>query len=142
MDLLLIVRDALASSLVTCLRLAMEARAQGCTAGVLFTEEALAALARGTFEWPRELGGQEMRLGLADRGSARGLPVLGRGEGRQLDVKGLVSRAAEAGVVLYACPIWTPLLALEEKLPRGLETPDTRAVLSLIRDAKRVVGSL
>ncbi len=142
MDLLLIVRDALASSLLGSLLLAMEARAQGCTAGVLFTQDALAALARGTFEWPRELDGQALRLALTDRGAAAGLPVLGRGEGRQLDVKGLVSKAAETGVVLYACPIWMSLLGLEGMLPAGLQTPDRRAVLDLVRDAKRVVGTL
>ena len=74
MDLLVILRDALASSLIGGLLLALNAREAGREVGVLFTEEALAALARGSFEWPRELSGQEMRLRLADGGAALGVP--------------------------------------------------------------------
>jgi len=74
MDLLLIVRDALASSLVGSLATAMTAHEAGRRVGVLFTAEALAALARGSFAWPRELSGQSMRLLMADRGPALGLP--------------------------------------------------------------------
>jgi hypothetical protein len=142
MDLLLILRDALASSVVGGLLLAMETRKTGREVGVLITQEALAALAGGSFGWPRELSGQEMRLGLADHAAAAGLPPSGRGQGRQIDVKGLFARAREVGVVLYACPIWSALLGLEEKLPDGLERLDAAALCSLIRDSGRVVGSL
>jgi predicted peroxiredoxin len=142
MDLLLILRDALASSVVGGLLLAMEARKTGRGVGVLLTQEALAALARGSFGWPRELAGQEMRLTTADRGAEAGIPLTGRGEGRQIDVKGLVAQAREAGVVFYACPIWSSLLGLEEQLPDGLESLDAAALCGLIQDARRVVGTL
>lgn len=142
MDLLLILRDALASSLVGSLLTAVNARKAGQEVGVVFTQEALAAMALGSFEWPRELSGQEMRLIMADRGADAGLPLLGRGEGRQLDAKGLISQAQEAGVTLYACPIWSSLLGLEDRLPHGMEALDTAAVLGLIQDAKRVIGTL
>ncbi len=142
MDLLLILRDALASSLVGGLGLAVEAKRAGKAVGVVFTAEALAALARGSFAWPRELAGQEMRLMLADRGKALGLPHLGRGEGRQLDAKALVARAAEAGVALYACPIWSSLLGLDGAPPPPLQALDAAAFLRLLEDAKRVVGAL
>jgi peroxiredoxin family protein len=142
MDLLLIQRDALASSLVGSLMVALHARKTGSEVAVLMTQEALAALARGTFEWPRELSGQEMRLTLADHGKKMDVPLLGRGEGRQLDAKGLVSRAREAGVVLYACPIWSALLGLEDELPDGLTALDTAALTRLIQDARQVVGTL
>jgi len=142
MDLLLILRDALASSLVGGLLMAMEAKKAGQEVGVVFTQEALAALARGSFGWPRELSGQEMRLLMADRAAAAGLPLLGKGEGRQLDAKALVARAAEAGVRLYACPLWTSLLGLEGALPDALEALDTAGFLRLIQDAKKVIGSL
>ena len=142
MDLLLILRDALASSVVGGLLLAMEARKTGREVGVLITQEALAALARGSFGWPRELAGHEMRLALADRGAEAGIPLTGRGEGRQIDAKGFVAQAREAGVVLYACPIWSSLLGLEGKLPDGLESLDTAALCGLIQDARRVVGTL
>ena len=142
MDLLLIVRDALASSLVGSLTMAMSAREAGRRVGVLFTAEALAALARGTFAWPRELSGQTMRLLMADRGPALGLPLLSKGEGRQLDARALVARAHGAGVELYACPLWAALLDLEGRLPEGLRAIDRPGLVSLVQDAKRVVGSL
>ena len=142
MDLLLILRDALASSVVGGLRLAMETQKTGSEVGVLITQEALAALAGGSFGWPRELAGQEMRLALADRAAEAGVPLTARGEGRQIDTKGLVTQAREAGVVLYACPIWSSLLGLEGRLPDGLESLDTAALCGLIQDAGRVVGSL
>ena len=141
MDLLLILRDALASSLVGGLLTAINAKKAGREVAVLITQEALAAVARGTFGWPRELAGAEMRLGMAERGAAAGLPVLGRGEGRQLDAKGLISQAREAGVILYACPIWSSLLGLEGKLPDGLQTLEPAAVTGLIQEAKQVVGT-
>jgi peroxiredoxin family protein len=142
MDLLLILRDALASSLVGGLLVATAARKSGREVAVLFTQEALAGLARGSFEWPRELSGQEMRLRMADAAKSGGLPVRGRGEGRQIDARALVSGAAEAGVVLYACPIWSSLLGLEGELPEGLRKVDPDGVADLIRDARQVVGTL
>ena len=93
MDLLLILRDALANSVVGGLLLAMEARKTGREVTVLITQEALAALARGSFGWPRELAGQEMRLSLADRAAEVGVPITARGEGRQIDAKGLDATA-------------------------------------------------
>lgn len=142
MDLLLILRDALASSVVGNLLTAMAAKNAGRRVGVLFTQEALAAFARGSFEWPRELSGQEMRLTMADRGAGAGVPLLGRGEGRQLDPKGLISAARDAGVVLYACPIWTSLLGLDGKLPDSLQAVEIGALTALMEEAKQVVGTL
>ncbi|MBM4334844.1 MAG: hypothetical protein FJ108_02890 [Deltaproteobacteria bacterium] len=142
MDLLLIIRDALASSLAGALLTALQAREAGRTVAVLLTQEALEAAARGSFGWPRELSGPTIRLGIADRAAAQGLPLLGRGAGRQLDAKGLFSRAERAGVELYACPVWTTLLGLEESLPPGMRRLDGRALIDLLRNAGRVIGSL
>ena len=108
MDVLLIVRDALASSLIGSLLAARDAHAAGRSVAVLVTGEALAAAAGGTFGWPRELAGQAMRLGLADRGGRDlGLPLVSKGEGRQLDAKGLLAATAAEGVTIYACPLWS-----------------------------------
>src|SRR5689334_18112986 len=82
MDLLLIVRDACASALIGTLVAARDARDAGRAVGVLVTGEALAAVAGGAFAWPRELSGYPLRLALADRGKALGLPVAAKGEGR------------------------------------------------------------
>jgi len=142
MDVLFILRDALASSLVGNLLTAMDAKKAGRDVGVLFTQEALAAAARGSYGWPRELSGQEMRLTIADRGAAAGLPLLGRGEGRQIDAKRLIGSAHEAGVSLYACPTWSSLLGLEGKLPPGIQSIDAATFLKLIQDTKRIIGTL
>jgi hypothetical protein len=142
MDLLLIVRDALASSLLTNLMVAIDAKGAGREVAVLLTEEALAAVVGGSFAWPRELSGQQKRLALADRGKAAGLPLLAKGEGRQLDPKALLAQARAAGVALYACPIWTALLGLDGKLPEGLQALDRQRLAALMQDARRVVGSL
>ena len=142
MDLLLILRDALASSLMGGLLTAVEAKAAGQEVAVVVTQEALAALARGSFQWPRELSGQEMRLLLADRGAAAGLPLLGKGEGRQLDVKALVARASAAGVSIYACPVWSALLGLDSGLPQGLQALDKQGFLTIVHSAKTIIGTL
>jgi hypothetical protein len=142
MDLVLIVRDALASALVGTLLAARDAHETGRTVGVLVTGEALAAAAGGTFAWPRELAGQAMRLTLADRGSKDlGLPLLSKGEGRQLDPKALLTATAAAGVAIYACPVWSALLGLPTP-PAGLTALDRPGLTRLLAEAGKVVGAL
>lgn len=142
MDLVFIVRDALASALVGTLLVARDARASGRSVAVVVTGEALAAVAAGTFGWPRELAGQAMRTGLADRGSKElGLPLLAKGEGRQLDPKALLAATAADGVALHACPIWSALLGLATP-PAGLAPLDRPGLVRLLAEAGKVVGSL
>lgn len=142
MDLVLILRDALASSLVGNLLTAMDAKQAGQEVGVVFTQEALAAAAKGSFEWPRELSGQETRLVMAKHAAEMDIPILGRGEGKQIDAKALISNAREAGVALYACPTWTSLLGLTDDLPHDLKALDTQGFQALVRDAETVLGAL
>ena len=142
MDIVFILRDALASSTIGTLLAALEAKEEGLDVGVLFTQEALAAAARGSFTWPREMSGQDVRYALADRGKVLGLPVLGRSDSRQLDPKGLIARAREKGVVLYGCPWWSNLLGLDGQLPAGFQAIDSKTALRLLRETKRVIGTL
>ena len=142
MDLILIVRDALASALVGTLLAARDARSAGRAVGVVVTGEALAAIAGGSFGWPRELAGQSMRLGLADRGNKDlGLPLAAKGEGRQLDPKALVAATAAGGVPVYACPIWSALLGLDAP-PAGCTTLDRAGLTRLLGETGKVVGAL
>ena len=142
MDVLLIVRDALASSLIGSLLAARDAHAAGRSVAVLVTGEALAAASGGTFGWPRELAGQAMRLGLADRGGKElGLPLLAKGEGRQLDAKALLIATAAEGVAIYACPIWSALLGLDAT-PAGCTALDRAGLTRLLGEAGKVVGAL
>ena len=142
MDLLLILRDALASSFVGTLLTAESSSKAGLRVGVLLTQEALAAVAAGSLEWPRQLSGPEMRLTMADQGKGMGLPLSGRGQGRQLDPKALIPRAQQQGVAVYACPIWTSLLNLQGKLPDGIQVLEPEALPKLLQDAKKLVGTL
>lgn len=141
MDLLFICRDASASSLLSNLAVAIEAKKAGKEVGVLFTQEALAALAGGVFLWPVGLQGQELRLAMADNGRQMGFPLLGRGEGRQLHAAAFMDMAREAGVAMFACPLWSGLLGAREKLPPGVKAIDLPAALNALSGAKRVIGS-
>lgn len=143
MDVLFICRDALASSLMGNLLTAMAAKKAGENVGVVFTQEALMAAAAGTFGWPRELAGQELRFKITDNAAAMKLPTTGgRGDGRQVDVRKLIGVAKEAGVPMFACPIWTALLGLKGKLPEGIKEVDTPALMKMINEARNVVGTL
>jgi predicted peroxiredoxin len=145
MDMLFICRDALASSLISNLLLAIEAKRAGVDVGVVFTQEALQAVAGGNFNWPSELTGQETRYKVTDNAAAMGLnlPTMGgRGEGRQIDVPKIIPMAKEAGVPMFACPLWEGLLGLKGKLPEGVKEMDVAAILSALREAKTIIGSL
>ncbi len=142
MDLVFIVRDALASALIGTLVAARDARRAGRATTVVITGEALAAVAAGTFGWPRELAGQAMRLGLAERGTRDlALPLLSKGEGRQLDPKALLAAVMADGVAVHACPIWSTLLGLATP-PAGLAALDRPGLTRLLAEAGKVVGSL
>ncbi len=142
MDLLFILRDAVASSAVGTLGAAMDARSAGKDVAVLVTQEALAALAGGTFEWPRLLAGQKMRVALAEAAKELDYPVFARGIRRQLDPCAMVTQALEAGVRVYACPLWSTLLRIEDSPPEGLESIDRKELVNLFIEARRVVGGL
>ncbi len=142
MDLLLISRDALGSSVLGTLLTAVDAKKAGLDVAVLATQEALAAFARGTFEWPRELAPQSVRFPMCDRAAKLGVPVLGSGQGRQLDARGAVRLACEAGVTLLACPIWSALLGLDGALPEGFQPVERAALPALLTGAKQVIGTL
>lgn len=141
MDMLLICRDALASSLVGNLKIAMTAQKNGQKVGVLFTGEALSALNNGTFLWPRELREQDLRLKMADNAGSQGIPITGRGEARQIDIWQLLEQAKAKQLSIYACPVWSSLLGMNNDLPPGIQSLDVPAVLKLIGEAKNVIGS-
>lgn len=142
MDALLICRDALASSLISNLVSAMEAKKAGMDVAVLFTQEALSAATGGVFHWTPELTGQETRYKMADNAATLGLPTTGRGDSRQIDVKQLIPKAKEAGVPMFACPVWTGLLGLSGKLPEGMKEVDLPTLFKMTQETKTVIGSL
>lgn len=141
MDMLLICRDALASSLIGNLKIAIAAQKTGQKVGVLFTGEALSALNNGTFLWPRELREQDLRLAMADNAGSQGIPITGRGEARQIDIWQLLEQAKAEHLPMYACPLWSALLGIINHLPPGIQDLDMPAALKLIGEAKNVIGS-
>jgi peroxiredoxin family protein len=142
MDLVFICRDALASSLMGNLLLATAAHKEGRKVAVLFTQEALAALAGGVLLWPPGLQGQQLRLTMANNAPDMGVPVMLRGEGKQVDALAMVEEAAGAGLPMYACPQWSQLLNLKGKLPSGLAEMDLATTLKTLTEAKQVIGTL
>lgn len=142
MDMLLICRDALASSFVSNLMLAVREKERGVSAAILFTGEAVSALNHGTFLWPRELQEAPIRLAMADNGKKAGLPVTGRGEARQLDIWAVFENAKKAGVPLYASPFWVDLLGLQGKLPAGVKALDAESAGKLFAESRQIIGSL
>ncbi|MDP2954323.1 MAG: hypothetical protein Q8O76_13535 [Chloroflexota bacterium] len=141
MDLLMICRDALENSVMANLLLAMEAKKAGKESGVLFTQEALAALGGGAFAWSRLLADRDTRMTVAKKAKEKGIPVLSSRDSRETDLKPLLKAAKEAGVGLYACPTWSELLDLKGKLPPEVKEIDLPSSLKLISEAKRVIGS-
>lgn len=141
MDLVFICRDALASSLLSNLLLATEAQKAGKKVAVLFTQEALAAVSGGAFLWPQGLQGQPTRLTMADNAKAMDIPIMLRGEGRQVNAAAMVDKARQAGVPMFACPAWTQLLSLKGKLPPGVAEMDLATALKTLGEARTVIGS-
>lgn len=141
MHTVFILRDALASSLLTTLYYAMETRKQGRTASVIFTGSALQALAQGVFLWPVDLQEQPLKWVIADNAKNMGLPTRGRGQWRQMDVAEMVGQAAKGGVALYACPLWTELLGHKDSLPEGVAKLGTADALALVAKSDKVIGA-
>lgn len=141
MDILFICRGAWASTLITSLTLAMEARKDSSDVAILFTEEALAALSDGYFRWPQALTGQEMRWKMADNASKAGLPTYGgRGQARRIDVWASITKAKESGIRMFASPLWVTLLGLSGNLPEGLDELSKADESKMLKEATVIIG--
>jgi hypothetical protein len=117
MDIIFICRQAEENSVLTNLAMAMEAVEQGRTAAVLFSEDALAALAGRSFRWAPLLSGRDDRIQIARQATKLGIPFAAERDQRWTDVPRLLAAAAGAGVALWACPLWSRLLGLAEPVP-------------------------
>ena len=144
MDLLLICRDALENSIITNLLTAAEAKRAGLDVGVLFTEEALAALAGESCDWSPLLRNRNTRVTIASNAQKLGMPIY---EAPTRSVPAVASRelmrlSKEAGVRLFACATWIKLLGLAEDKLAGFEPLEPEAKLKILRETKTVIGSL
>lgn len=142
MDILFICKDATENSLITNLVLAMRAKKEGMNPAVLFTEEALAAVAGGTFGWSRLLKERETIVGIAARAKEMALPLISSRDPRETDMMAMIQAAKGEGVSLYACPLWAKLLAVGERLPAELERMEFEELMDMLGRYEKIIGAL
>ena len=140
MDTILICRDALENSVVGNVALAMEAKKAGQDVGILFTEEALAALAGESFGWSPLFQNRDARIKISRNATAMGVEIADVKDNRWTDISRLLSSASGAGIKLMACPIWSQILAVDGKLPPQLTSIDSAALLKELKEAKIIIG--
>ena len=141
MEMLLICRDAREDVLLSTVVMAMEAKKAGAEVGILFTGEAIAALSGRSFNWSPLLQDRDTRMGVSRTAKEMGYPLASPRDARWTKPLQLLPAAGEAGVRLMACPLWTKLLNVDEKLPKELERLDMAAVIRELRQAHKVIGS-
>ncbi len=141
MELLFICRDALEDSLLGTVAMAMEARKTTAEVGILFTGEAVAALAGKSFDWSPLLRDWGTRVQVSRTAAEMGYPLANPKDFRWTKPLRLLPAASEAGVRLLACPLWSKLLGVEEKLPEELERPDMAALIQELKQSNKVIGS-
>ena len=140
MDLLLICRDALGNSVIANLALALDARRRGRRAAVVFTEEALAALAGESFGWSPLFRSRPARITISRGATALGVPVSAERDDRWTDFPRLLAAAQEAGVELIGCPIWSQILGVHGRLPAEVSILESTEALERLMDERRVIG--
>ena len=142
MDILLICRDAMENSLLSNIAIAMEAKKQGSDAGVLFTQEALAALAGKSFQWSPLLGDRESRIKVLKHAAEMNIQAASEKDKRWSDLNRLIKSAKEADISLMACPLWSKFLELDGKLSPEIDIIDNHTLLREIEEAKTIIGGL
>lgn len=137
-----ICRDAHQSSLLGTLALAMEAKKAGEEARVVFTSDALYALAGEVpWSWP-EFFRPRATVSMISRNATKlGYPIGTERDTRWTDPARLMAAAQAAGVRLVACPIWTDILGVTD-LPDGVERPDRASYLKALGESNQVIGAL
>lgn len=134
MDVLLIAKDGSLNSILTNVMLAMDAKQAGADAGVLFSEEALAALMDKKFyEMPEGLKKHSKEI--ADNAAKAGLPL-------PKEPADVVNMAAGAGLPMFACPAWGLLLGVAGKIPAEITLLDVPTALKEISAAGKVVAGI
>jgi len=140
MDVILICRDALENSLLGNLAMAMEVKKNGTDAGVVFTQEALAALAGEPFRWSPLLENRPTKIKVSKNATAMGIQMTSEKDKRWTDTGRLIKSAKDAGVQLMACPLWAKLLDVEDKLPPEVTVLDSQEMLKKMNEAKTIIG--
>lgn len=133
-DVLLIATDGSLGSILANVMLAMDAKKAGSGAGVIFSEEALAALMDNKFyEMPEGLKKHSKEI--ADNAANGGHPL-------PKEPADVVNMAAGAGLPMFACPAWGLLLGVAGKIPAEITLLDAPTALKEIGAAGKVVAGL
>ena len=140
MDTILICRDALEDSVLSNIGMAMEVKKNGSEAAVVFTGEALAALAGGPFRWSPLLENRATKIKVTKNAGAMGIAMASEKDKRWTDISRLLKTAKDAGIPLIACPFWANLLQVGDKLPPEISTMDSEALLKEMNEAKTIIG--
>ena len=140
MDIILICRDALENSLLGNIGMALEAKKNGSSPGILFTQEALAAVAGQSFRWSPLLENRGTKIAVSKNATAMGIQLASERDKRWTDINRLIKSAKEAGIPLMACPLWSNLLGLEGKLPPEISAIDSQTLLKEMKEAKTIIG--
>jgi len=141
MDWLFLCKEGTANSLLSALLLAREARKRGEEAAIVLTEEALLPAVGEMLDWSDGLLGMEHRYAMADNAGALDIPIMGRGQLRQIDIRAFFDRSIEGGINIYASPVWVTLLGLKDSLPAAIKIPDIEDYTKLLGSAKRIIGA-
>ena len=141
MSSVLICREAIEDSVLGNLALARAIGRGGSDVCVVFTGDALKALDSGTFTWSDNFKTREAQASVIAAAEKMNLPFGHRElDNRWSDVRALVeSMSDEPGVRLIACPLWSELLGLGERL-EYLERIDENKLVDLLQNADTVVG--
>jgi len=140
MEIIFICRDAFGNSLLTNIAVAMEAKKNGSDVAVVFTEEALFALAGKTFRWSPLLENRPTKIKVGKGATSMGINMTSTIDKRWTDLSRLIVQAKEEGILLLACPIWLKLLQVEGQLPPEISIIDTNEFLDELKSAKTVIG--
>jgi len=140
MDMILICRDAVEDSVIGNVAMTMAAKKEGQDVGIIFTEEALAALAGESFGWSPLFQNRDARIKISRNATAMGIEVADAKDNRWTDLSRLLKAAKEAGVRLMACPLWSQILDVDGKLPPEITAIDSATMLKELKEAKIIIG--
>ena len=140
MDMILICRDAVEDSVIGNVAMTMAAKKEGQDVGIIFTEEAFAALAGESFGWSPLFQNRDARIKISRNATAMGIEVADARDNRWTDLSRLLKAAKEAGVRLMACPLWSQILDVDGKLPPEITAIDSATMLKELKEAKIIIG--
>lgn len=109
---------------------------------ILFTGEALNALATGTMSWSDSFKGREARATIIRNAESMGLAVADASrDKRWSDIRSSLKDLAEHSQIrMVACPIGVSLLGVPSEEASYLQRIDTNELASILNSASQIVG--